>query len=157
MDSGVATPRKIKILDAFAGKKGHPQTKDFKPEGVIKKIGVMIDPKFPFHPEAAVRAGFDVPMLVVAGKKDPFSGGNFPPIAEAKEAGLCNCYWSLDGLRQAIEEQENSPHQILKLDDWGHVPTNRDGSPANDVVDAFIRKAVSSRTSYPFEKAASAK
>ena len=106
------------------------------------------------YAEAAVRAGFDVPMLVVAGKNDPFSGAGFPPIPEAKAAGLCNRYWVLDGLRKAIEEQENSPHQILKLDDWGHVPTNRDGCPANDVVDAFIRKALSASKSHPFKKIA---
>lgn len=153
MDSGLATPRKIPIINALAGKKGFPQPRDFNPEGVIKKIGVMIDPRLPFHPEAAVRAGYkSVPMLVVGGKKDRFSGGGFFPIAEAKAAGLCNRYWVVDGLRKAIKEQKNSPHQILMLDDWGHVPTNKEGSPAHDVVDRFIHKAVSSRAPYPFEK-----
>ena len=111
----------------------------------------MIDPQYPFHPEAAVRAGFDVPMLVVAGKKDPFYGGGFPPIPEAKAAGLCNRYWVLDGLCNAIKEQKNSPHQVLKLDEWGHVPTNKEGTPAHDEVDKFIGKAMSLRTRYPFE------
>jgi hypothetical protein len=158
MDSGMATPRQIPINKALAGKKGFPRPHDFDVEAMIEKIGVMVDPKLPFYPEAAVRAGFkSVPMLVVAGKKDRFFGGGFPPIAEAKAAGLCNRYWVVDGLRQAIKEQKNSPHQILKLDKWGHVPTNRDGSPAHDVVDKFIRKAVSSRVGYPFAKVATAR
>jgi len=158
MDSGTATPRHIPIINAFAGKEGFPRPHDFKVEGMTEKVGVMIDPKYPFYPEAAVRAGYkSVPMLIVAGKKDRFFGGSFPPIAEAKAAGLCNCYWVVDGLRKAIKEQKNSPHQILMLDDWGHVPTNKEGSPAHDVVDKFIRKAVSSRARYPFEKAATAR
>jgi len=151
MDSGVATPRQIRILDAFAGKEGFPQPGNFMAEGAIKKIGVMIDPRLPFYPEAAVRAGYNsVPMLIVGGKMDPFSGGDFPPIPEAKAAGLCNCYWVLEGLRKAVREQPNSPHQFLFLDDWGHVPTIRDKCPAHDVVDAFIRRTSSSKAPYPF-------
>jgi len=158
MDSGLATPRQIPIVNALAGKEGFPQPKDFKAEGAIEKIGVMIDPEHPFYPEAAVRAGYrSVPMLIIAGKRDPFYGGGFPPIAEAKAAGLCNHYWMMDVLRKAVREQRNSPHQIFMLDDWGHVPTNKEGSPAHDVVDAFIRGAASSRTSYPFERDAKAR
>jgi hypothetical protein len=150
-DSGTATPRHIPIVNALAGTEGYPKPRGFKIEGVVEKVGVMIDPDLPFYPEAAVRAGYrSVPMLIVAGKKDHFFGGGFPPVAEARAAGLCNCYWLVDGLRKAIEEQKNSPHQLLKLDDWGHVPTNAEGSPAHDVVDAFIRKAVDSRAPYPF-------
>ncbi|MBT3202174.1 MAG: hypothetical protein HN350_19905 [Phycisphaerales bacterium] len=155
MDSGMATPRQIKINKAFAGKKGFPRPRDFDVEAMIEKIGVMVDPKRPFYPEAAVKAGFkSVPMLIIAGKKDRFFGGNFPPIAEAKAAGLCNHYWLVDGLRKAIDQQNGSPHQILKLDKDGHVPTNRDANPANDAVDKFIRKHTTSRTNYPFAKIA---
>ncbi len=158
MDSAIATPRQIPINKALAGKRGFPRPRDFDVEAMIEKIGVMIDPTRPFYPEAAVRAGYkSVPMLIVAGKKDRFFGGGFPPIAEAKAAGLCNHYWVIDGLRQAIEEQKNSPHQILKLDKHGHVPTNKDGNPANDAVDKFIDKAISSRTGHPFEKASKAR
>jgi len=152
MDSGVATPRHIPIIGTFAGKEGFPQSRDVRVEGMIEKIGVMIDPDCPFYPEAAVKAGYrSVPMLIVAGEEDEFFGGSFAPIPEAKAVGLSNSHWVHDGLRQAIEEQERSPHKILMLE-GGHVPTNRDGHSVHETVDAFIRKAISSRTSYPFEK-----
>jgi hypothetical protein len=112
----------------------------------------MVDPELPFYPEAAVKAGYrSVPMLIVAGEEDEFFGGRFPPIPEAKAAGLSNSHWVHDGLRQAIEEQEDSPHRILMLE-GGHVPTNRDGHSVHETVDAFIRKAAASRASYPFEQ-----
>jgi hypothetical protein len=157
MDSAIATPRQIPILHTFAGKEGFPQSREVRAEGMIEKIGVMIDPQRPFYPEAAVKAGYrSVPMLIVAGETDRFFGGTFPPIVEAKAAGLSNSHWVHDGLRRAIQEQKNSPHKILMLK-GGHVPTNKDGHSVHDVVDAFIRKAVSSRTAYPFEKDAEAR
>ena len=53
--------------------------------GKIEKIGVMADPDYPFYPEAAVKAGFrDVPLLVLAGKKDPFYGARAPQISRPK-------------------------------------------------------------------------
>ncbi len=122
----------------------------------------MIDPKYPFYPEAAVKAGYrSVPMLVIAGKRDPFFGGKRPPIAEAKAAGQGNVEWMWDNLRRAIEEQKNSPHKLLILD-AGHVPTSKGAGhrmnlPALDGVDTFIRKAMTSRKSHPFEETAGAK
>ena len=149
MDSGIATPRHIPIIKRFAGKEGFPKARGVKAEGIIEKVGVMVDPDLPFYPEAAVRAGYrSVPMLIVAGEKDPFFGGRFPPIAEAKAVGLSNSHWVHDGLRQAIQEQNTSPHKILMLK-GGHVPTNKDGHPVHKAVDAFIRKAASSRTAHP--------
>ena len=119
----------------------------------IEKIGVMTDPEYPFYPEAAVKAGYtSVPMLVVAGKQDPFFGGKAPIIPEAKAAGLGNVEWMFDGLRKAIDEQNDSPHTLLIVK-AGHVPTvKKPGHPVHDDVDAFIRKAVASSEAHPFAR-----
>ncbi|MGB1124267.1 MAG: hypothetical protein ACPG4Q_03595 [Phycisphaeraceae bacterium] len=156
MDSGIASQRHIPVNEAFAGKKGFPRAGGYKTDGIIEKVGVMIDPDYPFHPEAAVRAGYkSVPMLVIAGEKDRFFGGTFPPIEQAKEAGLSNSLWIHDGLRQAIDEQEDSPHKILMIKGEKHVPTNKDGNPVHDEVDAFIRRVVASEPPHPFKKLSS--
>ena len=121
--------------------------------GKIDKVGVMVDPEYPFYPEAAVRGGYrSVPMLIIAGRKDPFFGGKAPTVPEAKAAGLGNVEWLFDGLRQAIDEQNDAPHKLLVLN-TGHVPTvKQDGRPVHDEVDAFIKGVVAARTSHPFEK-----
>ena len=41
------------------------------------------------------------------------------------------------GLRQVIDAQIDSPHELHVLNGFGHVPTNNEG-PANDIVDDFI-------------------
>jgi len=117
----------------------------------------MVDPDYPFYPEAAVKDGFRaVPMLVITGKADPFHGAKAATIPEAKAAGMGNSEWMFDGLRKAIAEQKDSPHKLLVLS-TGHVPTaKKDGHPVHDEVDKFIRKAVSSRKSYPFKKTSEA-
>ena len=150
MDSGIVTPRHEPIIERFAGKQGYPKSAGVKAEGIVEKIGVMVDKNLPFYPEAAVKAGFRaVPMLVIAGETDRFFGGSMPPIPEAKASGLSNSHWTHDGLRQAIKEQEDSPHQVLMLK-GGHVPTNRDGHPVHKEVDAFVRQAISRNASPPF-------
>ncbi len=123
-------------------------------EATRQEIGVMIDPEYPFPPEAAVKAGYkSVPMLIVAGTQDPFFVGKAPIIAEAKAAGLGNVEWMWDNLRKAIEEQKDSPHKLV-VAKAGHVPTVKTpGHPIHNDVDTYIRKAVSSRTSDPFEEA----
>jgi pimeloyl-ACP methyl ester carboxylesterase len=117
-----------------------------------------IDPEYPFQPEAAVKAGYkSVPMLILAGTQDPFYGARAPVIPEARAAGLGNVVWMWDGLRQAIDEQENSPHKILIVK-AGHVPTvKKPGHSVHNDVDAFIRRAVAPGTTYPFEKIAKAR
>jgi len=161
MDSSIYTPRRSRLHGM--AKAGSPESAWLgTTRGAIEKIGVMIDPKYPFYPEAAVAAGYkSVPMLVIAGKRDPFFGGKRPPIAEAKAAGLGNVEWMWDNLRKAIEEQKNSPHKLLIMN-CGHVPTSKGGPskqnlPAVEAVDTFIRKAMTSRSGYPFKKAASAR
>jgi len=168
MDSSVVTPRRTPVILAMAANdsKIAPEVaveimeRESKttwwgaPRGKIEKVGVMSDPEYPFYPEAAVKAGYrSVPMLIIAGTRDPFFGGKAPVVAEAKAAGMGNVEWMWDGLRQAIDGQKNSPHELLLLEGTGHVPTaKKDGHRVHDDVDAFIRRAVSSRASFPFAK-----
>jgi len=169
MDSSIVTPRRTPIIISMASSNSKIAPKEAveilkreskdrwygSPKGTIEKVGVMADTEYPFYPEAAVRAGFNsVPMLVIAGKGDPFWGARAPVIPEAKAAGLGNVEWMYDGLRQAIKEQKISPHKLL-VTKTGHVPTaKKDGHPVHDEVDKFIRKVISSRKSYPFQKPA---
>lgn len=170
MDSGINTPRKSPIGMAMVKNNSRIVPPDALEiierenqenwwgsyRGLIDKIGVMIDPEYPFYPEAAVKAGYDsVPMLIVAGEKDPFFGGQAPTIAEAKSAGMGNVAWMWDGLRQAIDEQEDSPHQLLVVK-AGHVPTaKKPGHPVHDQVDAFIKRAIKRNPTSPFKAKAS--
>ncbi|MBW2212549.1 MAG: hypothetical protein JRG67_16205 [Deltaproteobacteria bacterium] len=59
---------------------------------------------------------------------DPFCAGDQAPIAEATAAGLNNCDWYYDGVRQAVAAQPGTPHQVSILDGAGHVPTHDVGS-----------------------------
>ena len=172
MDSSINTPRKTPIGIAMVKNNSRivPQKaletirRENKGKwlgayrGLIDKIGLMIDPDYPFYPEAAVKAGYrSVPMLIVAGIKDPLFGGKAPIIPEAKAAGMGNVEWMWDGLRKAIESQKNSPHKLLIVK-AGHVPTvKKPGHPVHNNVDTFIRKAVTARKSFPFETKANRK
>lgn len=172
MDSNINTPRKAPIGIAMLKNKSRllpPKLlaiaeRDNKEKwigttrGKIDKIGVMIDPDYPFYPEAAVAAGFkSVPMLIVAGTSDPFFGGKAPVIAEAKAAGLGNVAWMWDGLRQAIDAQKDSPHKLLVMQ-AGHVPTvKKPGHPVHDEVDKFIRTIAASKPPHPFKQALTSK
>ena len=165
MDSSINTPRKSPIGIAMVKNNSRIVPQDALEiierenkdkwlgayQGLIDKIGVMINPEYPFYPEAAVKAGYkSVPMLIVAGKKDPFFGGQAPAIAEAKAAGMSNVEWMWDGLSQAIAGQKNSPHK-LQVINAGHVPTvKKSGHPIHDEVDGFICKTTSARNSFPF-------
>ena len=165
MDSKIVTPRSSPVIMAMAANNSRIAPKSaFEivkrdnqkfwiggTQGLIDKVGVMTNPDYPFYPEAAVKADFrSVPMLVLVGKKDPFFGARAPVIPQAKAAGMGNPEWLFDGLRQAIETQKDTPHQLLVLN-AGHVPTvKKNGHPVHDQVDAFVRKTTSARTSYPF-------
>ena len=168
MDSKIVTPRSSPMIMAMAAnnsriapewafeavKRDNHEFWIGGTRGKIEKVGVMADPEYPFYPEATVKADFrDVPMLVIAGRKDPFYGARAPVIPEAEAAGLGNVEWLFDGLRQAIEAQKDSPHQMLVMN-AGHVPTvKKDGHPVHDQVDAFVRRVTASRSSKPFEGA----
>jgi len=81
---------------------------------------------------------------------DPFCAGDQAPIAEATAAGLNNCDWYYDGVRQAVAAQPGTPHQVSILDGAGHVPTHDVGSVANDIVDTFITDILSTNPPHPF-------
>ena len=95
-----------------------------------------------------------MPLLVTGGDVDPFCGGNQDPIAEATTAGLNNCDWYYDGVRQAVAGQPDSPHQVSILDGVGHVPTHEvqgAGAPASDIVDTFIGDILAGSPPAPFQ------
>ncbi|MCP4567714.1 MAG: hypothetical protein GY841_09055 [FCB group bacterium] len=149
-DSYIITPRILPINEAYAGAPGYPLAGPFDSQDVIDKVGFFLDPELLAYPEARVSDGFtDVPMLFIGGDTDPFCAGNQLPIAEATAAGLNNCDWLFDGLRQVIADQPDSPHQTSIIDGYGHIPTNY-VSPANDIVDDFIGEILSTNPPYPF-------
>lgn len=157
MDCGIVTPRMIAISTVLAKEKKFPLPKKYSTELVVAKIGLMVNMDYPFYPEAAVRAGFrSVPMLVIAGHRDPLYGGPFPPIPEARAAGFGNNEWIIDGLRQEIKKQKDSPHKVVIVN-TGHVPTVQHklaGHAIHDEVDQFVQKFTSSSKPCPFDKAA---
>lgn len=152
MDSTFPTPRYFPIFDAFVGVPGftHPDP-GFDIYDAAAKIGFFGDVDLGTHTEAQVNAGFtDVPLLVIGGDVDPFCGGNQAPIAEATAAGLNNCDWYYDGVRQAVAAQPGTPHQVSILDGVGHVPTHDVGSVASDIVDTFIGDILAANPPQPF-------
>ena len=150
-DSWIATPRLLTTAPAFSGEPGYPFGSDFDLQGLTDKIGFFANLDIPAYPEAqlADRDYRDVPVLFIAGNNDPFCGGNQAPLAEAVAEGLSNCNWLHDGLRQLIDAQVDSPHELHVLNGFGHVPTNGEG-PVNDIVDTFITDILSTNPPHPF-------
>jgi hypothetical protein len=150
-DSWISTPRILTTAAAFSGEPGYPFGSDFDVQGVSDKVGFFVREDIPSWPEAQIvdRDFRDVPALFIGGNNDPFCGGNQAPLAEAVAEGLSNCNWLHDGLRQAINAQADSPHQLHVLDGFGHVPTNFEG-PVNDIVDVFIADVLATDPPYPF-------
>jgi hypothetical protein len=140
-DSYIVTPRMFPLFDALGGRRGFPFAAGFDPAQVVAKVGAAIDPSRGADPEARIRAGFRAtPVLFIGAEFDAYCGGNQAPIAPAAAAGLANCQWFYEGLRQAIAAQPSSPHQLVMIERADHVPTDREG-PVNDIVDDFIRSA----------------
>ena len=153
MDSGIFTPRLKPIMNTFSGKGKFPMGRGFNYEGSQEKIGVMLDPNKPFNPESAVENDFRAaPMLVICGERDPFYGGDFAPLPQAKEAGLSNCAWMFDALLRAVKKQKNSPHQVVIAKNWGHTPSEKIGNGSHNMIDDFIEKSKSFNKTYPFKK-----
>ncbi len=149
-DSTVITPRLETVINAFAGTQGFPFPAGFDPQGVIDKLGFYAEEERLAYPEARISGGFtDVPMLFLGGDADPFCAGNQATIFEAQSEGVNNCDYVYNGLRQAIDAQQNSPHQISILDGVGHIPSNT-VSAANDIVDAFIGNVLNTSPPLPF-------
>ena len=94
------------------------------------------------HPEAVIEGGFvEVPSMFIIGENDPACGGYrngiLQTIPQAAAAGLSNCAWQYDELRNAIVNQPNSPHVFDLSPNGDHVETNRE-NPVNDRVDSFL-------------------
>jgi hypothetical protein len=151
-DSGLTTPRIRSIFSAFSGAPGYLYGADFDVDGVVEKVGILSDPAYSYYPEAMVSNGFDdVPILFMGGAADPRAfAGSQAPIAEAAAVGLNNPDWIYDGIRQAVANQPDSPHQVTLIDGAGHTPSNKPGV-ANDIVDDFISQILSTDPPYPFE------
>jgi len=138
-DSWIVSPRVETVVDAFGGEPGYPFGPGMKAQGISDKVGFFARTDIPAYPEAQItdRDFRSVPVLFIAGNNDPFCGGNQAPLAEAVADGLSNCNWLHDGLRQVIDAQVDSPHDLHVVNGFGHTPTNEAG-PINDVVDAFM-------------------
>ncbi len=142
-DSTVLSPRYVEILDTYKGTPGWMFGADFETQGVIDKIGFFADTAVPADAESQIinRDFREVPVLFTGGGADPFCAGKFAPIPPAAAVGLGNCDYLFDGVRQAVADQPNSPHQVSLVPGAGHVPT-LDPGPANDLVDAFIAEVL---------------
>ena len=74
--------------------------------------------------EAMISEGFDIPMLGIAGRDDPFYNCHLPVFSKAIADGFTNNVdWLFNNLIETINQQPNSPHKILILDNTGHVPS----------------------------------
>ena len=142
-DSWAFTPPRIfDMFDALVGVEGYVfnEGADLETDGMAKigydYLGLGI------YPEAVIEGGFvEVPSMYIIGENDPgcggYRGGILEAIPQAAAAGLSNCAWQYDDLRDAIANQPDSPH-IFDLSPTGdHVETNRE-NPVNDRVDNFV-------------------
>ena len=142
-DSWAFTPPRIfDMFDALVGEEGYVFNagSDLRTDGMDKfgydYLGLGI------YPEAVIEGGFvEVPSMYIVGEKDPgcggYRGGILSTIPQAAAAGLSNCGWMYDDLRDAIDNQPNSPH-VFDLSPTGdHVETNRE-NPVNNRVDNFV-------------------
>ena len=142
-DSWAFTPPRIfDMFDALVGEEGYVFNagSDLRTDGMDKLgydyLGLGI------YPEAVIEGGFvEVPSMYIVGEKDPgcggYRGGILSTIPQAAAAGLSNCGWMYDDLRDAIDNQPNSPH-VFDLSPTGdHVETNRE-NPVNNRVDNFV-------------------
>ena len=91
-------------------------------------------------------------MIFVGGRNDAFCYNDFPVIPEAQALGLINnCDYHYEGIRQAIADQPDSPHQMAFITDRGHVPT-LDAGPVNNTVDNFIDDVRAGDPALPFRQ-----
>lgn len=149
MDSHLASFRTDTLIGSMVGESDFVFPSDFDIKEAGKKVGWLADPERFFGIEHAIENGYDIPSLDIYGHLDPGCGGGLPRIYEADEAGLDNCQWVHDGIRQVVEAQANSVHRVRGIAGYGHVPTN-EASPANDFVDEFISDILDSDPPYPF-------
>jgi hypothetical protein len=152
-DSWAFTPPRIfDMFDALVGQPGYVfNGGDLRTDG-MDKLG------FPYealgvYPEAVIEGGFvEVPSMFIIGEKDPGCGGYrngiLQAIPQAAAAGLSNCGWQYDDLRDAIANQPDSPHVFDLSPTADHVETNRQ-NPVNNRVDNFISGVLATDPPYP--------
>ncbi|QFU76251.1 hypothetical protein EY643_11585 [Halioglobus maricola] len=152
-DSAIVTPNGDPLIEAYNGEPGSNNQPGLDRDAVAEKMGFYGDFENKAYAEARISAGFDeVPMLFVGGQNDAFCYENFPAIPEALELGLdSNCAYHYEGIRQAIADQPDSPHQMAFVTDRGHVPT-LDAGPVNNTVDTFIDDILADNPGAPFRK-----
>jgi hypothetical protein len=150
-DSAIVTPNGLPLAKAYSGEPGSNNQPGLDPNAVTKKVGFYGNFENKAYVEARINAGFDdVPMLFVGGKNDPFCYESFPVISEALDSGLSsNCAYHYEGIRQAIANQPDSPHQMAFITNRGHVPTLDAGS-VNNTVDTFIGDILADNPDAPF-------
>ena len=100
-----------------------------------------------------VANGFDVPLLGIAGRADPFYNCQLPVMTKAVEDGYDNNVdWLFRNLIGEIDQQPNSLHRVLLMDNTGHVPTIKSDLTASNVVDDFISDILSTNPAFPFSE-----
>lgn len=152
-DSG---PLLAETSEIYAEYQDHPDNyhmPTFESEGVIEKVGVFTDVDEKLYAEAMVANGFDVPLLGIAGRVDPFYNCQLPVMSKAVADGYDNNVdWLFRNLIAEIDQQTNSLHRILLLDNTGHVPTIKSDPIASNVVDDFISNILSTNPDIPFNE-----
>ncbi len=150
MDSHLASYRTETLIAALVGEPGFVFPADFNISEASEKVGWFANPDEFSGIEDAISNGFNIPSLDIYGNLDPGCGGGLDQIDEANTAGLDNCAWVHDGIRQVVEAQANSIHQVRRAEGFGHVPTHEDGA-ASDFVDEFISDILSTNPPHPFD------
>ncbi len=148
-------PRVFEMHETLVGVEGYVfnEGSDLRGDGMAK-IGFPYE-AFGIYPEALIEGGWiDVPSMYIIGEKDPGCGGYrngiLQAIPPAAAAGLSNCGWMYDDLRDAIANQPDSPH-IFDLSPTGdHVETNRQ-NPVNNRVDNFLSDVLSTNPPRVFQ------
>lgn len=151
-DSGGVFENGSDLLNAYLESGDLQFHPDWRPEGIEEKVGFFAKVESQAHAEAQIKE-YDfraTPGMWIVGLEDAGFGTNLNPVPEAIAAGINNnAQYILDGVRRAIDEQENSPHELHFIPGAGHVPTHSEG-PTNDLVDDFIDKVLSTDPSFPF-------
>jgi hypothetical protein len=150
-DCGPLIAQGTEIYDEYEGHPESLQMPTFKGQGVLEKIGVFGNFENGLYAESMVSNGFDTPLLSIAGKADPYYNCHLPVMSKAIADGYDNNVdWLFRNLIVEIEEQPNSLHKVLILDNTGHVPSIKNNPTANNTVDDFIDNILSTNPAIPF-------
>lgn len=152
-DSGPLIAKSGELHNEYSDYEENLHMPTFEYQGVVDKVGVWGTLKEELEAAAMISKGFDVPMLGIAGRIDPFYNCHLPVYSGAVTDGYDNNVdWLFSDIIEAINEQPHSPHQVLLLDNTGHVPTIKSDPTASNVVDDFISDILSTNPAFPFSK-----